>query len=103
MKTTTGTPDYMAPDYHRSLVDHTYSIDPGKADVFSVGCVLFQIVFGKPPFPGRNPMFEPVVERECVSLVGTIQRVADAQLKALLRRCLFGIQEIERALLKLRQ
>ncbi|CDW82865.1 protein kinase superfamily protein [Stylonychia lemnae] len=47
-ETTCGTPIYMAPEIQRK---ETYD---QKADLWSVGVILFELVAGVPPFMGRN-------------------------------------------------
>ncbi|MEZ4307893.1 MAG: protein kinase [Polyangiaceae bacterium] len=44
-----GTPAYMAPEQARGL----RGID-GRADLFSLGCVLYRCIAGKPPFDGKH-------------------------------------------------
>lgn len=46
-----GTPDYLAPEQARD----SRSADI-RADVYAVGCVLFHILAGRPPFVERNVM-----------------------------------------------
>src|SRR5262249_48245076 len=45
-----GTPAYLAPEQARGL-----PVD-GRADLFSLGCVLSRMCTGRPPSPGDDPL-----------------------------------------------
>jgi eukaryotic-like serine/threonine-protein kinase len=49
--TVVGTPDYMAPEQAKnsSTVDR-------RADIYSLGCTLYYLLCGKPPFPDGTPI-----------------------------------------------
>ncbi|MEE8116470.1 MAG: serine/threonine-protein kinase [Gemmatimonadales bacterium] len=51
-----GTPTYMSPEQAR----HEEDID-GRADIFSLGCVLYEMLVGEPPFSG--PTIQAVIAR----------------------------------------
>jgi serine/threonine protein kinase len=46
-----GTPDYMAPE--QGLDPHSADI---RADIYSLGCTLYHLLAGHPPFPGGTPL-----------------------------------------------
>jgi serine/threonine protein kinase len=50
-----GTPDYMAPEQARD----PRSCDI-RADVYSLGCVLYHAVAGQPPFPDKNVLSQMI-------------------------------------------
>lgn len=46
-----GTPDYLAPEQARDA--HAVNI---RADIYSLGCVLYHALTGQPPFPDTSPI-----------------------------------------------
>ncbi len=50
-----GTPDYLAPEQARDA--RTADI---RADLYSLGCVLYQLIAGHPPFQDKNVMAQMV-------------------------------------------
>jgi serine/threonine protein kinase len=45
-----GTPTYMAPERSKK------STPDARADIYSLGCVFFEMLVGEPPFTGDNPL-----------------------------------------------
>jgi serine/threonine protein kinase len=50
-----GTPDFMAPE--QGLESHTVDI---RADLYSLGCTLYALVAGHPPFAGRSGSYAKI-------------------------------------------
>ncbi len=77
-----GTPAYMSPEQARGL-----PIDR-RADVWALGCVLFEMITGQPAFEGErtSDVIARVIEREPNYLA--IPPTAPRRLVRLVRRCL---------------
>jgi serine/threonine protein kinase len=67
--TVLGTPDYVAPEQAR---------DPARADVradvYGLGCTLYHLLTGRPPFPGGTPLQKLLAHQECRPPVLTAAR-----------------------------
>jgi len=78
---TLGTPAYMSPEqaFAESEID-------GRSDIYSLGCVLFEMLAGQPPFTGPNA--QAVMARHTMEVVPSItiirQSVPDAVEDAIL-------------------
>jgi len=62
---TVGTPLYTSPEQARGRAD----VD-GRADIFSLGCVLYEALTGDPPFSGETPL--EVMTKVCSGIVSEI-------------------------------
>jgi len=82
--TTVGTPGYMGPEQARGVAD----LD-GRADVFALGCLLYECLTGTRAFDGTNPMAiqvkicmldPPRASERCPELPPDLERLLDAML-----------------------
>jgi len=65
-----GTPVYMAPE------QATGEAAGPTADLYSLGCVLYEMLAGEPPFTGPNPM--TIMKRHLMEQVPSVRIVRDA-------------------------
>ncbi len=72
---TVGTHAYMAPEQIRGGTDVT-----GKAGLYSLGCVLFELLAGQKPFPGTNfaNLFEQHLFKPAPRISEFVQGLPDA-------------------------
>jgi eukaryotic-like serine/threonine-protein kinase len=65
-----GTPAYMSPEQSGG-----YGQLDGRADIYSLGCVLYEMLVGEPPFSGRSA--QAVLARHSVERVPSARAVRD--------------------------
>src|SRR5438309_8758929 len=83
--TTTGTAGYIAPDQSGGAAS---DFTPA-ADVYSLGAVLFNVLAGRPPFLGSNPVF--VIRQASETQAPKLRSLApslDRDLETICARCL---------------
>jgi serine/threonine protein kinase len=78
-----GTVSYMAPEQ----VTEAANID-ARADVYALGCVLFECLTGRPPFVGRSPSLVARILREKAPRPSELRAHLDADIDALIERML---------------
>jgi len=81
-----GTPAYMAPEAAAGSAIRTYD---ATSDIYSVGCVLFEMLTGRPPFYAESPL-EILVRKmnEEVPSVSDYNADVPQKLAAIVARCL---------------
>jgi serine/threonine-protein kinase len=68
---TVGTPDYMSPEQAAGDQD----LD-GRSDIYSLGCVLYQMLAGTPPYTGVTP--QAILARKAIEPVPSLRVVRDS-------------------------
>ncbi|MGH7514984.1 MAG: protein kinase domain-containing protein [Gemmatimonadales bacterium] len=66
-----GTPGYMSPEQAGGARE----LD-GRSDIYSVGCVLYEMLAGEPPWKGPTP--QAVIARRFVEAPPSVRRLRDA-------------------------
>jgi serine/threonine protein kinase/TolB-like protein/tetratricopeptide (TPR) repeat protein len=75
---TIGTPAYMSPEQASGSV----RLD-GRSDIYALGCVVYEILGGQPPFPGPTP--QSILARHAMDPVPSLRTLRPAVSGALAR------------------
>ena len=82
--TVSGTPQYMSPEQATSTAD----VD-GRADIYSLGAIMYTMLTGRPPFEGTNPTELMIAHaRDPVVPPSQLRPEIPADLEAVVMRCL---------------
>jgi len=82
--TVSGTPQYMSPEQATSTSD----VD-GRADIYSLGAIMYTMLTGRPPFLGTNPTELMIAHaRDPVVPPSHLRPEIPADLEAVVLRCL---------------
>ena len=79
-----GTPSYMSPEQSSGEV----TVD-GRSDIYALGCVLYEMLAGVPPFKG--PSFQSLVRQHLMDTprrVGTLRPEVSAEIQGVVERAL---------------
>src|SRR5262249_39843693 len=88
-----GTLPYMAPEQIDAFLGAPAALD-GRADVYSLGCVLFELLTGRPPWPvPAGPLDQALqglraAQRQPAPDPGALRADLTPAERAIVRRCL---------------
>jgi hypothetical protein len=79
-----GTPEYMAPEQALNTKDADI-----RADIYALGCTLFHLLTGRPPFAGETPLAVVMAQMQAAPpAVETLRPDVPSELADLVRRML---------------